>query len=516
MRRPELLQKQLSVIDCLMRCPVTSALAIGLGKGMKDESPMTAQPVELNRPAATPPAGQPTVLRRRWHHRLPLFVHIFLVVLGAVFGAQALNFAILLLVRLPEPAVHPLNEIAEVLRSGEASPSLILSLGAPPPADGQDQRDLETRVALAARLGMSEERLRVIISRPPGFFMHNRREKSLKDAKRHERRSEAGSRDLIVGHFSAALRLDDGQWRRVWPKAVTLEPWQWQALLWLCGTLLVAAPLAWFIARRIAAPIDLFSAAVERIGRDPAASPLGPDGPPELTPAVLALNEMQARLKRYVEDRTTMVAAIAHDLRTPLMRLTLLLEEAPASVQEPAEAEIREMTERIRGTLAFVRDLNRPMRRQRLNLRSLIESVADEMADRGGSVEVKAGPDVVIDADIAGLRALFVNVIGNAVQYAGSAEIDWHCSEGQILVQVDDSGPGIPGAHLEKVFEPFYRVEGSRNRTTGGTGLGLASARAVARAHGGDLTLTNRAEGGLSARLRLPLNHGIFQPVHRR
>ena len=147
-----------------------------------------------------------------------------------------------------------------------------------------------------------------------------------------------------------------------------------------------------------------------------------------------------------------------------------------------------------------------PVRRQRLDLRTLVESVVDEMADRGASVVVQPGPDAIVDADVAGLRALFVNLVENAVRYADGAEVTLRRRRRTVLIDVADRGPGLPGGELERVFEPFYRLELSRNRDTGGSGLGLASARTVARAHGGDITLRNRPEGGLVATVSLPLS----------
>ncbi|WP_246674360.1 HAMP domain-containing sensor histidine kinase [Mesorhizobium sp. B4-1-1] len=164
------------------------------------------------------------------------------------------------------------------------------------------------------------------------------------------------------------------------------------------------------------------SEATERLGRDPTVPPLADiDGPPEIAAAVVAFNNVQARLKLYVKDRTTMVAAIAHDLRTPLMRLTLLLENVPSDMKSAAEAEIKEMNSRIRGALAFGRDAGNPGRRQCLELRTLVESVVDEMADRGADVAVLPGDELTVNADVAGLRALLVNLVENAVRYADGA-----------------------------------------------------------------------------------------------
>jgi len=213
---------------------------------------------------------------------------------------------------------------------------------------------------------------------------------------------------------------------------------------------------------------------------------------------------MQERLNRYVEDRTTLIAAVAHDLRTPLMRLSLRLEKAPEALRIATEDDIQEMSHRIGAAMAFVRDMTRNVRRQRLDLRSLAESVTDEFADRGDDVVLQAGDPLTIEGDAPSLKALIGNLVGNAIKYAGHAEVLLYRDRDTVVIEVQDRGPGMKPDDLIRAFEPFFRAEQSRNRDTGGIGLGLASVRAVARAHGGDATLETRPEGGLRARITLP------------
>ncbi|MEG8041531.1 ATP-binding protein [Sphingomonas sp. LR59] len=251
-------------------------------------------------------------------------------------------------------------------------------------------------------------------------------------------------------------------------------------------------------------PIGQFTAAVERLGRDPRAEPLTLIGPPEIAEAAIAFNVMQERLNRYVEDRTTLIAAVAHDLRTPLMRLSLRLEKAPEDIRIATEDDIQEMSHRIGAAMAFVRDMTRHVRRQRLDLRSLAESVTDEFADRGDDVVLQIGDPLTIEGDAPSLKALISNLVGNAIKYAGHAEVLLYRDRDTVVIEVQDRGPGMQPDDLIRAFEPFFRAEQSRNRDTGGIGLGLASVRAVARAHGGDATLDMRPEGGLRARITLP------------
>jgi signal transduction histidine kinase len=160
----------------------------------------------------------------------------------------------------------------------------------------------------------------------------------------------------------------------------------------------------------------------------------------------------------------------------------------------------------ISATLAFVRDASRPGERTRLELCSLLESLCDEMAETGRDTDVDArGDKVVIDGDPMALRRLFSNLLDNAVKFGSRARARVYCEASYAVVEIADDGPGIPPAEVERVFEPFYRREPSRSRQTGGIGLGLALVRSIARAHGGDVALTNRSSGGLTARVHLPL-----------
>lgn len=431
-------------------------------------------------------------------HRLPLFLRIFGVMLFALLGAQLLDFAMLVSVPPPTPRLYPIAEVAQVLHGdvpGNGDYHVSIEW-APPPDDGQPHGE-HVRQRLAERLGASVDDVHVVIDRPP-LFMGPPRPRRYEHA-----HGEQG--EILFGHFTAAYRMADGRWRVVRVRHQGIEPWHWRILLWLLGTLVAALPFAWLVARHVAKPIGLFAAAAERLGRDPRAPPLLLDGPAEVALAAGAFNEMQARIGRYVEDRVTMAAAMAHDLRTPLMRLALRVEKVGPAERSAMETDIGEMKEMIAAALAFVRDTGRPPRRQKLSLRALTESVADGMVDMGADVTVEPGEDLVIEADVAGLKAMLSNLIGNAVTYAGQARVRIARPDGHALIEVADDGPGLPEALLERVFEPFFRAEPSRNRETGGSGLGLASARAVARAHGGDVTLFNRAGGGLLARVLLPL-----------
>jgi signal transduction histidine kinase len=250
-------------------------------------------------------------------------------------------------------------------------------------------------------------------------------------------------------------------------------------------------------------PLRQFAAAAERFGRDPHAASLPIEGPPELTAVTEALNEMQQRLRAYLDERTTMIAAIAHDLRTPLMRLAFRLEAAPPEIRSRAEPDILEMKAMISSALAFARETNSAGDRQRLDLRSLIESLADSMTDQGRDVTVLPGDDPIVRADALALRALFGNLLENALRYGMRARVTLSTQDRWARVDVDDDGPGVMDSELDRIFDPFYRAEPSRSRNTGGTGLGLAIVRAITKSHEGTVTVANR-HPGLRATVLLP------------
>jgi signal transduction histidine kinase len=276
-------------------------------------------------------------------------------------------------------------------------------------------------------------------------------------------------------------------------------------LLWWGLSLIGAVPLSLFVARRLTAPIRRFSAAAERLGLEIAASPIPERGPAELKSAAAAMNAMQRRITRFVGDRTQMLAAISHDLRTPISRLRLRAEALPEGGDKPhIIADLKRMEQMIGATLDFARDAGAGETRSRIDLASLVESHCQELADHGAAA-VYRGPDYLefTCRPIAVGRALS-NILENAIEYAGGAEATVTDRGDAVEIAVRDRGPGIPAHEQERVFEPFYRLDRARSSSHDGAGLGLSIARNIARSHGGDVMLSNRAEGGLVVTLRLP------------
>ncbi len=263
--------------------------------------------------------------------------------------------------------------------------------------------------------------------------------------------------------------------------------------------------LAIWAVRWVTAPLATFARAAEALGVDVNAPPLPEAGPEEVRRAARTFNEMQQRLRRYINDRTRMLAAISHDLRTPITRLRLRSEFVEDTEQQQKMlADLDEMEAMIASVLTFARNDAAEEPQDVLDLAALVQSVCDDMADTGQSVEFHHQGRLPVAGRPMALRRALTNVIENAVKYGERAHVDLIESEGQVTVRIDDDGPGIPEGDVEAVFEPFYRLERSRSRETGGAGLGLCVARTIIRAHGGDITICNRAEGGLRAEIVIP------------
>ncbi|MEI7931863.1 MAG: HAMP domain-containing sensor histidine kinase [Alphaproteobacteria bacterium] len=306
--------------------------------------------------------------------------------------------------------------------------------------------------------------------------------------------------------FVVAFHQPDGSWQIVQtPPGWRPDPWQQRSLITFAVTFLVALIAAYLFTRRLTAPFTRLAESAERLGRDPNAPPVSVDGPRESRSAARAFNVMQERLRRYVDDRTAMVGAIAHDLRTPLTRLRFRIESLPVDQKSKMSTDLDQMEAMVAATLSFVRDATQAAQRTKLELSSVLESLADEMSDMGASVTMERSDKVVVEGDPVALKRLFGNLLDNAVKYGKVARVRVFKDDGHAIVEIDDDGPGVPDAEKERVFEPFYRREPSRNRDTGGIGLGLAVVRTVARAHGGDAELINRPGGGMTARVSLPV-----------
>jgi signal transduction histidine kinase len=454
-----------------------------------------------------------------------LFVQVLALVMVSLMIAQLITVLVIFNLPRPDPDVYRLNEVADVLATGRSSGGarpLVSKISPNPPRDFYTsvvRTEVERR--LAALVGTSPDHVAFVplfrdsplirvwpTQQPPQTEGQRVSEQIRRDRLRFVELAtpEGGAKQAFLSApFEVGIRLPDGRWRVVEPKPLgLLDPWQQRVVIWFVLTLLVMTPVAYWFSRRLAAPISAFAHAAERLGRDPGAPPMTLAGSSELGAASRAFNDMQERLRRYVQDRTQMIGAVAHDLRTPLTRLRFRIESAPDDLKGKMASDIDQMEAMVAATLAFVRDASQPRTRTRLELSSLLESVVDEMADVGAAVSLVGADKVVIQGDPVALRRLLSNLIDNALKFGDRARAKLFLDDGCATVQIDDDGPGLSQKELEQVFEPFFRAEPSRSRYTGGIGLGLAVARSIARAHGGDVMLENRPEGGLRASVRLP------------
>jgi protein-histidine pros-kinase len=266
--------------------------------------------------------------------------------------------------------------------------------------------------------------------------------------------------------------------------------------------LIVIALAAWWGSRWLARPVRRLVSAAQQL--TPALSRGQPaprlsehDGTREVREAAAVFNRMAAELSGQFEERGLMMAAISHDLRTPLTRMRLRLEtgEVEAQVRERCIDDLREMNQLVESVIEVFRPADAAVL-QRVDLSALAQSAVDDLAETGADVRFE-GPPAVVQADPLALRRVVDNLVGNALRYAGQARVKVDLAAGVTRLVVEDDGPGIPEAELERVRQPFRRVEGSRNRETGGTGLGLYIAQQLVRRQGAVLVLGNRPEGGL-------------------
>lgn len=304
--------------------------------------------------------------------------------------------------------------------------------------------------------------------------------------------------DLPLPAYATSLKQPDGRWLVVQPAVPLLGGWQRSILIALTVSLLLLAPLAWFFARRLTRPFRELAGA---LGSDAAQIPQ--EGPRELREAAAAIAAMQQRLADEASERARMLTAIAHDLRTPLTGLRLRIEGAPEPQRTRMVHDVERMQAMIGEVLSFARDTAAPS--ALVDVRTVLEVIVDEMNAGGPSIRLKPGDDAQVRVPEPALRRAIENLLRNAMAYAGGGTVTTALAGPEVLISVQDEGPGIPAAERERLMRPFERGEGSRNRDTGGAGLGLSIVRDFAMQQRGNFTLSDAPDGGTIATLRLPL-----------
>jgi signal transduction histidine kinase len=314
--------------------------------------------------------------------------------------------------------------------------------------------------------------------------------------------------DLVP--IRVAIGLFDGSWLNFEFPMVASLPWASAELLGLTvGSVIAVLGLCLYALLRLMRPLERLTLAAESLGRSGAVQQLPETGVGEVRRAASAFNKMQARIGRLIEDRLQMIAAISHDLKTPITRLRLRAELMDDDeTRRKLLKDLDEMEAMIGSTLAFAREEGNPEPRQSLDLRALVKEAGEHQPGMRLSI-AGPGPWEIVAQPLALKRAI-ANLIDNAVNYGDEAVVTVSRSPERFEIRIDDRGPGIPETELERVFRPFYRLEASRNRDSGGTGLGLAIARSAILAQGGEIELYNRTNGegtvsGLTARVLLPV-----------
>ncbi|AVQ85716.1 MULTISPECIES: ATP-binding protein [unclassified Variovorax] len=321
-----------------------------------------------------------------------------------------------------------------------------------------------------------------------------------------------------VGHFRIALQLPGqaAQWIEVVASeaqgGIEAKPFSIVAdyvLRIYVLRIMVFVAIALVAVRLALRPLRRLAEAADALGRDLHSPPLSEGGPREVHQAARTFNLMQRRLIQDIGERTRFLAAVSHDLRSPITRLRLRAEFLPpGEMQDKFRKDLGDMESLISSTLDYIRGADHNEPRRSVDVNSLLAGLRADFEETGGTVTLHGHAREPLPAYASSLRRCVQNLIENAIRYGGAAHVRIDDSAQALRIRIEDAGPGIPEASLEQVFEPFLRLEESRNLASGGTGLGLSIARSIALAHDGSITLRNRGEGGLEALLTLPRTAG--------
>jgi signal transduction histidine kinase len=427
------------------------------------------------------------------------------VLLLSLAIAQAVGMAMLFMLPVPRPDFNRLSDISAALngvqivreeRQRDRELRTHIEPGPPAVPSGLVSEANFTHL-LASRLNAPDSAVRFYFQADASTLPWGRR--------RQQRVPMRMREPFFFGRLVAAYQTPQG-----WRVAATKPPpfiseWQRRILIWFAAGAVALIPLAWSFARAISRQIRRFADAADRLGTDPNAPSVQEEGAAELRVAARALNRMQQRLADYLGERTAMVGAIAHDLRTPLARIAFRVEAAPEPMREKILADVDQMQKMISATMTLARATTTPGDRATIDLAGLLSAIVEQDRDLERPVAAGVIEPARVNGDPLALERLIQNLIDNGVAYGGAVEVSLTRVGREAQARIADRGPGLAPEVLERVFQPFWRGDPSRNRETGGIGLGLTIARSVAEDHGGRLTLRNREGGGLEALLRLPL-----------
>jgi len=362
----------------------------------------------------------------------------------------------------------------------------------------------------------AERRLRALIGPPGDRFIAL----ALVSSERRGGQPVTRLRDLIGARLRAVVGLTSGGYLEVESAGELTARLFGVPIGLLAGILGFAVALAALIAvRRETRPLSDLAAAVERFGTAVEPQPIAERGAPDVRTLIRTVNAMQARIAELIRSRTLVLGAISHDLRTYVTRLRLRLELLPESEQrQKASADLDGMQSLMDDALAFARASFAGAGDETVDLARLARAEHDVYRARGATVTLAgAQAPLLVHGSTAGLRRVAANLIDNALAYGGGADLSLHAEDGVVELWVEDRGPGIPAGERAKVFDPFYRLDASRNRDSGGAGLGLTIVRQIVDSHRGTVTIEDRPGGGLRLRVRLPrvaTGHSTEYPTH--
>lgn len=376
---------------------------------------------------------------------------------------------------------------------------------------------LQTR--MANRLNLQTEGVHVALKpRLSRYFDHDDHDDDDDDDNRRQRRPRSHhdhsddddrhqrEKREVFSTIRVSLALKDDLWLTAIYRSDPLPPfWQWPTVLTVTMAALILSLLMILMVRRITQPLANLANVAELVGRGEQSMPIPERGPLDVRQSIRAFNQMRTRLERFVSDRTQMLAAISHDLRTPVAALRVraeLIEDE--QTRHRILATLDEMQEMVEATLAFSREDAQQEATRPVDLDALIQSLCDDLSDTGADVQFEGPGKTPYRCRSVSLKRALRNLIENAVRYGLRARVSLNNERDSLTVRIEDDGPGIAREDQQRIFEPFVRLETSRNRATGGVGLGLSIARTVIHSHGGEISITNRAQGGLRVTVVLP------------
>lgn len=310
----------------------------------------------------------------------------------------------------------------------------------------------------------------------------------------------------MARYFHIQIQLGDGTWL-LFERGIPKTSFYWPKQLFIVLAILLVSVLflALIAVRLVTNPLKQLKHAAEGLGKNIQQSPMNETGPSEIAETARVFNKMQQRLQNYIEDKTNILSAVSHDLKTPLTRMKLRTELMDDNeLKEKTLNDLNDMETMVCATLDFMRGIETKEVNQSIDLMALIESIQDDIEIVGKKVVLQGEIKQPYEGKPLSLKRCINNLLENAIRYGGEAKISLTDTIDNITILICDKGPGIPESEIEKVFEPFYRLDTSRSQNSGGTGLGLGIARNIARAHGGELSLFNNKEEGLCAQLTLP------------